>query len=111
MRLLLVEDEEGLVSALRIGLRREGYAVDVSTTCADARVKLAVHAYDLVILDVNLPDGDGFSSRRRSVPIGSRVPPDPTSGSSCSPPAADCRTGYGTGRRSRRLCGQTLCAG
>lgn len=61
MRLLLVEDEEGLVSALRIGLRREGYAVDVATTCADARARLGLHAYDLVILDVNLPDGDGFA--------------------------------------------------
>lgn len=60
MRLLIVEDEEGLVSALRIGLQREGYAVDASLTCADAREKLAAYAYDLMLLDVNLPDGDGF---------------------------------------------------
>ncbi|MBJ7289367.1 response regulator transcription factor [Williamsia sp.] len=65
MRLLIVEDEEGLVSALSIGLRREGYAVDVSLTCADAYAKLAVHAYDLVLLDVNLPDGDGFTLAQR----------------------------------------------
>ncbi|OZE96757.1 DNA-binding response regulator [Rhodococcus sp. 15-1154-1] len=61
MRLLIVEDEEGLVSALEIGLRREGYAVDVSYTCADAGLKLATNAYDLMLLDVNLPDGDGFA--------------------------------------------------
>ena len=60
-----MEDEEGLVSALSIGLRREGYAVDISLTCADAYAKLAVHAYDLVLLDVNLPDGDGFTLAQR----------------------------------------------
>jgi DNA-binding response OmpR family regulator len=61
MRLLIVEDEEGLAGALRIGLGREGYAVDLAATCADAREKLAVAAYDLLVLDVNLPDGDGFA--------------------------------------------------
>jgi DNA-binding response OmpR family regulator len=58
--MLIVEDEEGLASALRVGLQREGYAVDIAGTCADARQKLAVWAYDLLVLDVNLPDGDGF---------------------------------------------------
>ena len=58
--MLIVEDEEGLASALRVGLQREGYAVDIAATCADARQKLAVWAYDLLVLDVNLPDGDGF---------------------------------------------------
>ncbi len=61
VRLLIVEDEEGLASALRVGLQREGYAVDIAGTCADARDKLATWAYDLLVLDVNLPDGDGFA--------------------------------------------------
>jgi DNA-binding response OmpR family regulator len=60
VRLLIVEDEEDLAGALRIGLQREGYAVDVAVTCADAREKLGVWAYDVLLLDVNLPDGDGF---------------------------------------------------
>ncbi|WP_106298512.1 response regulator transcription factor [Knoellia remsis] len=60
MRLLIVEDEEGLADALRIGLAREGYAVDVATTDGEAREKLALTAYDVVLLDVNLPDGNGF---------------------------------------------------
>jgi DNA-binding response OmpR family regulator len=46
---------------LQIGLQREGYAVDVAATCADAREKLALWAYDVLLLDVNLPDGDGFT--------------------------------------------------
>ena len=61
MRLLILEDEEGLAGALQIGLQREGYAVDVAANCADAREKLALWAYDVLLLDVNLPDGDGFT--------------------------------------------------
>lgn len=60
MRVLLVEDEAGLVSALRVALQREGYAVDTALRVAEARQKLAVTDYDIVLLDVNLPDGDGF---------------------------------------------------
>ncbi|KGN33243.1 transcriptional regulator [Knoellia sinensis KCTC 19936] len=60
MRLLIIEDEEGLASALRIGLVREGYAVDAATTRREAIDKLALTAYDVVLLDLNLPDGSGF---------------------------------------------------
>ncbi len=59
--MLIIEDEEGLAGALRIGLTREGYAVDLAGSCAEARDKLAVTAYDIILLDVNLPDGTGFS--------------------------------------------------
>ena len=61
VRVLIVEDEEGLAGALRVGLGREGYAVDLAPTCGVARDKLALTAYDMVLLDVNLPDGSGFS--------------------------------------------------
>ncbi|GLW08652.1 DNA-binding response regulator [Microtetraspora sp. NBRC 13810] len=60
MRLLVVEDEEDLVDALRVGLVRAGYAVDVACDVAGAEEKLQVNSYDLVLLDLNLPDGDGF---------------------------------------------------
>jgi DNA-binding response OmpR family regulator len=60
VRILIVEDEAGLVSALRVALQREGYAVDGAHTLAEAGEKLPVIAYDLVLLDVNLPDGCGF---------------------------------------------------
>ncbi|GAA5045006.1 DNA-binding response OmpR family regulator [Thermocatellispora tengchongensis] len=60
MRLLVVEDEEDLVDALRVGLVRAGYAVDVAYDVAEAEEKLHVNSYDLVLLDLNLPGGDGF---------------------------------------------------
>jgi DNA-binding response OmpR family regulator len=53
--LLVVEDEEDLAEAIARGLRREGYAVDVSPDGQDALDHLALHAYDLVCLDLNLP--------------------------------------------------------
>jgi DNA-binding response OmpR family regulator len=61
MRLLVVEDEAGLASALQIGLSREGYAVDVAETAGGAADRLAHTPYDILLLDVNLPDGDGFA--------------------------------------------------
>ncbi|MDF5757023.1 response regulator transcription factor [Spongiactinospora sp. TRM90649] len=60
MRLLVVEDEEDLVDALRLGLVRAGYAVDVAYDFAEAEEKLQINSYDLVLLDLNLPSGDGF---------------------------------------------------
>ncbi|GAA2810044.1 response regulator transcription factor [Crossiella cryophila] len=65
MRLLIVEDEADLASALRTGLSHAGYAVDTAATGAEALAKFGVHAYDLVVLDLNLPDGDGLLLCRR----------------------------------------------
>jgi DNA-binding response OmpR family regulator len=61
MRLLVVEDEEDLAEGLRVGLARTGYAVDVAADAAEAYDRLTVNEYDLMLLDINLPDGDGFS--------------------------------------------------
>ena len=65
MRLLVVEDEADLVAALRVGLSRAGYAVDTALSVAEAGPKLAVEPYDLVVLDLMLPDGDGFELARQ----------------------------------------------
>ncbi len=61
MRLLLVEDEAELAEAVQLGLVRAGYAVDVTGTAAGAYEKLTVNDYDLLLLDLMLPDGDGFT--------------------------------------------------
>lgn len=65
MRLLIVEDEGLLASAVARGLRRRGYAVDVSETAADAELRLRSAGYDLVILDWGLPDGSGLDLLKR----------------------------------------------
>lgn len=65
MRLLVVDDEVELSDAVARGLRREGYAVDVSADGDDALTKLAVAPYDLVCLDVTMPGIDGYEVCRR----------------------------------------------
>jgi len=59
MRLLIVEDEADLADAIARGLRRRGHGVDVAGTLLDADMALRSAAYDLVVLDWNLPDGPG----------------------------------------------------
>lgn len=72
MRLLLVEDEARLADSIARGLRQAAHAVDQADRLSVAREKLALEDYDAVILDLNLPDGSGFSLadelRRRQVP-------------------------------------------
>ena len=65
MRLLVVEDEADLADAIALGLRREGYAVDVANDGEEALVKASVYPYDLVCLDLNLPSLDGREICRR----------------------------------------------
>ncbi|MEO0248229.1 MAG: response regulator, partial [candidate division WOR-3 bacterium] len=65
MRILIVEDELDLARAVARGLRQQGYAVDISTTGEDGCEKGEINAYDLVILDLNLPGVDGLEVCRR----------------------------------------------
>ncbi len=64
MRLLLVEDDEILGDGLAVGLKMEGYAVDWLTNGKLADEALKMNCYELVVLDLNLPDMDGLSILR-----------------------------------------------
>ena len=60
--ILLVDDEKNLLYMVRDLLKEEGYsAVDTAVSCKEAEKKLTENQYALVILDVMLPDGNGFS--------------------------------------------------
>src|SRR5690606_33015194 len=59
MRLLLVEDDAMLGRAVLTGLKMDGYAVDWMSTGQSALHCLETDEYDLVILDLGLPDIDG----------------------------------------------------
>jgi len=65
VRILVVEDEVDLADAIAVGLRREGYAVDVANDGAGAIDRLSFASYDLVTLDLNLPDADGLELANR----------------------------------------------
>jgi len=74
VRLLLVEDNARLAGMIGQGLLREGYVVDHRSTLVDADEALDLGAYDLLILDLGLPDGDGLDLLRRQRRRGLRIP-------------------------------------
>lgn len=59
MRILLLEDAIDVAEAICAGFSRRGDAVDHVTTVADAIHSCAVQDYDIVVLDIGLPDGSG----------------------------------------------------
>ncbi|WDR04377.1 response regulator transcription factor [Devosia algicola] len=61
MRILLVEDTHDVADAVVTSFGRRGDAVDHAQTRLEADDLLAVQRYDVIILDINLPDGDGLS--------------------------------------------------
>jgi two-component system, OmpR family, response regulator QseB len=74
MRILIVEDDEILLEGLRTGLVLEGFAADAVETVADARLAVDLREYDLVVLDVALPDGSGLDLLREWRSAGQSVP-------------------------------------
>ena len=74
MIILLVEDDAGIAKAIVRGLVEEGHSVDHCARVDEAEKQLALIAYDLVVLDWGLPDGDGLSLLRRLRERGLRTP-------------------------------------
>jgi len=58
--LLLVDDDRHVLGSMADWLREQGYRVDVATDCASAIAALGRKAFDLALVDIRLPDGDGF---------------------------------------------------
>jgi two-component system, OmpR family, alkaline phosphatase synthesis response regulator PhoP len=59
-QVLVVDDEEPILNLVRHSLEETGYQVDTASTCRDALARIKNSAYDLVILDLLLPDMNGF---------------------------------------------------
>jgi DNA-binding response OmpR family regulator len=74
MRLLIVEDEARIAELLEGALAKAGFAVDKASSCADAREALSLNAYDIAVLDLGLPDGDGRSLLDEIRSCGNQVP-------------------------------------
>lgn len=60
-RILLVEDDKSIVDNLREFLKQEGFDVSVAMRQAEALDMAAETAYDLLLLDISLPDGNGYA--------------------------------------------------
>lgn len=65
MRVLLVEDDELLGDAVRTHVARQGHAVDWAEDSAAAEACLDASRYDLILLDLRLPDGHGLDILKR----------------------------------------------
>ena len=60
MRILVVEDDAVLSNGLKVGLTLNGWTIDAVSTCGDAWAALAATRFDVIVLDVMLPDGSGL---------------------------------------------------
>ena len=75
LRILILEDEERVSDFLQEALREVGYEVDICATVAAATQRAALYSYDLLIVDLMLPDGDGrefissFRSTHENTPV------------------------------------------
>jgi DNA-binding response OmpR family regulator len=74
VRLLTIEDERELAELTAGALGRAGFAVDIAGSLAEAEEAIAVMAYDAVILDLGLGDGNGLSLLRSLRARGASVP-------------------------------------
>ncbi|WP_225411656.1 response regulator transcription factor [Stigmatella hybrida] len=74
-RVLVVEDDPNLRLTLVDNLEEEGYAVTAASTLAEARAQVKSAGFDVVVLDLMLPDGDGYTLCRelRQANTSSRV--------------------------------------
>ena len=74
MKVLLLEDDVRLAGLISRGLRRDSNAVDLAGTVEDARWLAAESAYDVLVLDIMLPDGNGFDLCRELRSVGDWTP-------------------------------------
>ncbi len=60
MKILIIEDETQLAKSIVLALRQEGYVCEVAASAAEATEKILIYDYDCILLDINLPDGNGL---------------------------------------------------
>ena len=74
MRILLIEDDAVLRAVLHSSLSEAGHRVDGAATLATARHLWRVQPFDAVLLDLNLPDGNGLVALREARARGDQTP-------------------------------------
>ena len=72
-RILLLEDDLSLINGLSFAFRKQGFELDVARTLREADALWTEGSYDLLVLDVSLPDGTGFEFCKK-VRRSSKVP-------------------------------------
>jgi DNA-binding response OmpR family regulator len=64
-KVLIADDDRGLIMALTARLKKEGFEVIPATDAYQALTQVKAHQPDIIILDINMPCGDGFSVHDR----------------------------------------------
>ena len=72
-RLFLLEDDLSLINGLSFAFKKQGFELDIARTLGEADTLWADGKYDLLVLDVSLPDGSGFEFCKK-VRLTSKVP-------------------------------------
>lgn len=73
-RILLLEDDLSLINGLSYAFRKQGFELDIARTIKEGEMWWTDGKYDLLVLDVSLPDGSGFDFCKK-VRLTSRVNP------------------------------------
>ena len=60
MKILIVEDEIELLESIVLYLKGEGYLCEYALTYDSATDKISLYEYDIIVVDLNLPDGNGI---------------------------------------------------
>jgi DNA-binding response OmpR family regulator len=61
MKLLIIEDETELLITIANYLTKEGFTCELAKTFLDADEKISIYQYDIILLDITLPDGSGLN--------------------------------------------------
>lgn len=73
-KVLLLEDDASLIDGLEYSLKKNNFSVDTAQSLAEARTLLSSVSYTLLLLDVTLPDGNGFDLCEEIRKNGNAVP-------------------------------------
>lgn len=65
MKILIIEDEKELAATLATSLMQEHFVVEVANDFSMAIEKIGIYAYDCILLDIGLPDGNGLDLLRQ----------------------------------------------
>jgi DNA-binding response OmpR family regulator len=74
MRILLIEDQRDLAAVMADGLKDSGFVVDGARTIEDASGAVLLASYDMILVDRQLPDGDGLDWVKKQRRLGSSTP-------------------------------------
>lgn len=60
INILMIEDDSTIAFGVKYALEQEGFKIDISKDLENARFNLKEKSYDIILLDVMLPDGNGY---------------------------------------------------